>query len=378
MSLSDIRPSPSSHTLEDLAQAVEAALIGDGSVAVDGVAHPASATASDLALAFDDDALGALASSKARAAVVVVGQEEALATCAGGLIVERPRYAMARLLRLFARHPHAEPGIHPTAVVDAGAWLGDNVAIGPLVYVGPGATIGAGTIILSHASIGANASIGSECLMHPGVRIGERVIVGDRCIVHPNACIGADGFSFATPEAGSIESVRESGEITAQNVEIARIDSLGTVIVGSDVEIGASSTIDRSTLGATRIGDGTKIDNLVQIAHNCVVGTKCLIAGHVGLSGSVRLGDRVVLAGGVGIADHLTIGDDAIVMAGSGVGRHVPARSVVGGYPAVPRDQILEQLLYIARLKRMFRDLSDAKNRLAAIERQVAQDSTKP
>jgi UDP-3-O-[3-hydroxymyristoyl] glucosamine N-acyltransferase len=364
-------------TLGELAKAIGATLIGDGSVAVYGVAHPAAAGETDLALAVEDAAAAALASSRARAAVVSAGREDALARLAGGLAVTRPRYAMAGLLRLFARPPSVEPGIHPAAVVASGARIGDGARIGALAYVGPGAEVGDGTIVMPQATVGAEARVGRDCLVHPGVRIGERVSIGDRCILHPNACIGADGFSFATPEAGSIESVRNS-EVGAQNTVIARIDSLGTVVLGDDVEIGASSTVDRSTLGATRIGRGTKIDNLVQIAHNCSVGENCLIAGHCGLSGSVRLGDRVVLAGGVGVADHLTIGDDAIVMAGSGVGRDVPARTVVGGYPALPREQVLDQILYTGRLKRMFRDLMDARKRLAAIERLLAPDGSKP
>jgi UDP-3-O-[3-hydroxymyristoyl] glucosamine N-acyltransferase len=376
--LSDSDPAapPPSRSLDDLGRTIGAVVVGDGAATVRGVAHPSAAGEADLALALEDAAIAALADSAARAAMVPAGREAALEPLAGGLVVERPRYAMARLLGLFAPRPHAPPGIHPGAVVEPGADLGEDVRIGAMAYVGPGAAIGAGTIVMPQATVGAGARIGAGCLLHSGARIGERAVLGDRCIVHANAALGADGFSFATPEAGSVESVRESG-VAARNFGIAKIDSLGTVILGDDVEVGAGTCVDRSTLGATRIGSGTKIDNLVQIAHNCTIGSDCLIAANCGISGSVRLGDRVVLAGGVGVADHIAIGDDAVVMAGSGVGRYVAPRTVVGGYPAQPREQVLEQIRYLGRLKRMFRDLADARTRLADIESRLVPDRPK-
>jgi UDP-3-O-[3-hydroxymyristoyl] glucosamine N-acyltransferase len=147
-----------------------------------------------------------------------------------------------------------------------------------------------------------------------------------------------------------------------------RIASLGTVELGEDVEVGAGATVDRATLGATRIGRGTKIDNLVLIGHNTTVGEDCLICGQVGISGSCRIGNRVVLAGGVGVADHTTIGDDAVVMAGSGVGQNVAAGVIVGGLPALPRDQFFEQQTYLRRLKRMFNDMMELQRRVRDLE----------
>jgi UDP-3-O-[3-hydroxymyristoyl] glucosamine N-acyltransferase len=226
--------------------------------------------------------------------------------------------------------------------------------------VGPRAHIGRGTVILSHVTIGADAVIGRDCLLHPGVRIGDRVVVGDRAILQHNVSLGADGFSYATPEpAGAGEDA---------SVALPRINSIGTVILEDDVEIGANSAVDRATLAATRIGRNTKIDNLVQIGHNVAIGENCLICGMVGISGSVKIGDRVVLAGGVGVADHVTIGSDAMIAGGSGVGSNVPAKAVMAGYPAVPRERAFEQVKYLARLRALFAEVGELKKRIAALE----------
>jgi UDP-3-O-[3-hydroxymyristoyl] glucosamine N-acyltransferase len=361
---------PAGRPLGDIAAAIGAELVGDGTLVVRAVAHPALASSGDtLALGMDEGSERALAATKAEAAAVAKGRADALRPFRGGLVVERPRFALAQLLELFDRPPFAPEGIHATAVVDPSAVLGEGIAVGPLSYIGPRARIGAGTRILSHVSIAAEASIGERCLLHAGVRIGERCQIGDRVIVQPNAVIGSDGFGFVTPDKGSIESARENrGRVVARNAAIARINSIGTVIVGDDCEIGAGSCIDRGTLGATRIGRGTKIDNLVQVAHNCTIGEGCLLAGMVGLSGSVAVGNRVVLAGNVGVADHISIGDDAIVLAKSGVGQHVGAGEVWGGYPARPRNEMAAVVTEMLRLPRLRRDLEQAKARLDKLE----------
>jgi UDP-3-O-[3-hydroxymyristoyl] glucosamine N-acyltransferase len=362
---------PPARTLTDIAAALGARLVGDGSFVVRSVAHPALAEGADtLALAMEEGAERALARTKAAAAAVAEGRDAALSGLKGGIVVKRPRVALARLLELFDRPPLAEPGVHPSAVVDPAAEIGADVAIGPLCHVGPGARIGARTRLLAQVTVGAGARLGEDCLVHSGVRIGERCVLGRRVIVQPNAVIGADGFGFVTPEKGSIESARETGgRVEAQNLALLRINSLGNVVVGDEAEIGAGTTIDRGTLGATRIGRGTKIDNLVQIGHNCTIGENCLIAGMCGLSGSVTLGNRVTLAGGVGVADHISIGDDAIVMARSGVAKPIPPREVWGGYPAEPREEAARLFMHSRRIPRMLRDVEELKQRLARLER---------
>ncbi|HLB80363.1 MAG TPA: UDP-3-O-(3-hydroxymyristoyl)glucosamine N-acyltransferase [Dongiaceae bacterium] len=356
------------HTLGEIAAAIGAELVGDGSWTVRAIAEPADAGAEDLAIAIEPAALRLLAGSAARAALVAREAAPPAGALAGYLSARRPRHALALLLRLFDRPAQPPGGVHPTAAVEPSARLGDDVSVGAFVYVGDGAEIGRGTVLMPHVTVGAGARIGADCRLHPGARIGERVSLGDRVIVQSNACLGADGFSYATPDAGSIETARASGRITARNTEIVRLNSIGTVVLGDDVEVGANATIDRATIGATTVGRGTKIDNLVLVGHNTAIGENCLIAGQVGISGSCRIGDRVVLAGGVGIADHIAVGDDAIVMAGSGVGRDVPAATIVAGYPAMPRDEAFAQHAHIRRLGRMLRDLAALAKRVRRLE----------
>jgi UDP-3-O-[3-hydroxymyristoyl] glucosamine N-acyltransferase len=350
--------------LRDIAAALSASVDGDGSIEIARIAAPAEAAGrSDLALAMTPDTVAALAHTKARAVVVTAKAAAPLDRFEAVIKVERPRRALALLTRLFDRPVHRGPGIHPTAVVAADAQIADGVAIGPLSVVGPRARIGAGTAILAHVTVGADAVIGRDCLLHPGVRIGDRVVVGDRAILQHNVSLGADGFSYAAPVPGDPQAGR--GDDSAAP---PRINSLGTVIIEDDVEIGANSAVDRATLTATRIGRNTKIDNLVQIGHNVAIGENCLICGMVGISGSVKIGDRVVLAGGVGIADHVTIGSDAMIAGGSGVGSNVPAKAIMAGYPAVPRERAFEQVKYLARLRALFAEVGDLKKRIAALE----------
>ncbi len=352
--------------LSDLAQALGAELIGQGSLEVDRAVHPADACrAGDLALAMEPKLAALLPDSPARAALVVQGQPIPEGALDGLLVVRRPRYALAGVLDVFDRPVHRPPGIHPTAVIDEGAELGQGVSIAPFVYVGPGARIGEGTALLAHVSVGAEARIGAGCLVHSGARIGDRVVVGDRVIIHHNASLGADGFSFVTPDVGSVESAKASGRIEATNQDLVRINSIGTVVLEDDVEVGACSAIDRGTVQATTVGKNTKIDDLVLIGHNCQVGSNCLICGQVGLAGSCVIGDRVVLGGKVGVADHVTIGNDSVIAGGSGVARQVPPRSLLAGFPAMPKEKAMEQVLYASRLKAMYMDIVELKRRVA-------------
>lgn len=351
--------------LSAIAAALNARVEGDGDLEITRAVHPSEAEGpGDLALAMDKKLLPALRGSKAAAAVVA----EAAAIpdgLAGVIRVRRGATAMAGLMDLFEKPVHAEPGVHPLAWVAPDADLGEGVSVAPFAYIGPRAVVGAGTIVMPHVTVGADARIGASCLLHPGARIGERVVMGDRCIIHPNAAVGNDGFSYVTPEPGSVETAKATGQIAGSNAMIRRVNSIGTVILGDEVEVGAGSTIDRGTVTATRIGDGTKIDNLVQIGHNCQIGSNCMLCGHTGIAGSVIVGDRVVMAGKTGVADHVTIGSDAILAASAGVGTDIPSKSIYMGLPAVPRAQFLDQVRGLGRLKRLFADVAQIKAALA-------------
>lgn len=360
-------------TLETLAALTPGAtLFGNGAIEIQDLAHPRMITGPGQAvLILEAEALGALSKSPfpVKAAVVAAGIPVPEGFLEGYIAVERPRFALAALLAIFDKPVHRNDGIHPTAVVESSALVAPDVSIGAFTYVGPNAKIAAGTVLLSHVTVGAGAVLEENCLVYPGVRIGDRVMIGNRVILHPNASIGADGFSYVTPEPGSVESARSSGgQVTAQNTRILKINSIGTVILEDDVEVGACATIDRSNLGATLVKKGTKIDNLVMIGHNNTVGENCLIVSQVGISGSCTIGDRVVVAGQAGLADHLKVGDDAIIMAKSGVMRDIGPREVVVGIPALPRRETLQNVMYVNRLKELFQEVKHLKKRVSELE----------
>ncbi len=359
---------PAPYTLAEIAAALGAAVEGDDSLTVQRLMHPLEASRpDDLIFVMAPELAARLGESPVRSAVLAEGLMAPAGSLDAWITVPRARYALGLLLDLFERRPYSPPGVHPSAVVEAGAELGDGVSVGALAYVGPGARIGIGTVVLPQAFVGAEAQVGAECLIYPGARIGERVKIGDRVIIHNNASIGSDGFSYVTPQQASFEAAKFGGDQVATQIKgLRRIASIGTVRIGDDVEIGACAAVDRSNIGATVIGRGTKLDNHVQIGHNVTIGEDCLFSGQVGIAGSVKIGNRVVLAGQVGVADHLVIGDDAVVGGGSGLWKNVEPGQVVAGYPALPKTEALRQQADLARLPRVLRDV-------AALKRQVAE-----
>jgi len=257
-----------------------------------------------------------------QAAAVLVNKDKAASLDSPlPLILCKDAYlAFARLVKHFAPPiPSPAVGVHPTAVVEDSAELGDSVSVGANAYIGSRVRLGSGVTVGVGCYIGAETTLGADCYLHPNVTLREGCIVGERVLIHAGTVIGSDGFGYAKDGAKQV-----------------KIPQIGIVELGDDVEIGANCSIDRAALGVTRIGRGTKIDNLVQIAHNVVIGEDSVIISQVGISGSTTLGDRVILAGQVGVAGHLKIGNDVLVLAQSGIPRDIPAKEIHLGTPARP------------------------------------------
>ena len=347
-------------TLSQIAAALGRPVEGDGTVTVARASEPAAAGPDDLALAMSPSYADALGSGRARVAILWEGADWRAFGLEGAVLVPRARLAMAAITAALDPGPRIAPGIHPTAVVDPSATIGPDPAIGPLAVIGAGVVVGARARIGAHASVAEGARIGDDAILSAGVRIGAAVRLGDRVTLQPGACIGGDGFSFVTPEESAIERVRKSlgdaGEAIPQ--AYVRIHSLGSVVVGDDVEIGANATIDRGTVADTVVGRGTKIDNLVMVGHNVRIGEDCLICSQVGIAGGTTIGDRVVLAGKVGVNDNISIGDDVVAAGGSNIYTRVRAGEVVMGSPAVRMDANMAMYRALRRLPRALEQLS--------------------
>ena len=357
-------------TLQQIAEAAGGRLTGDGSLTVTRLSHPADIKApQDLVLAMDPALLPLLKNNPPLAAVVS-GKDEDSSFIKNRIFVERPRLAIAKLTALFAEPVFVKKGIHPSAVIEEGVKIGKNVAVGAQVYIGAHAIIGDDCTIHPQTYVGEKAEIGANTLIYSGTRIGACTIIGKNAIIHFNASIGADGFSFVTPQMGSVEAAKagDNKTVTATNNQLIRIASLAPVILGDDIEIGANSCIDRGTIASTRIGNGTKIDNQVQIGHNVQIGENCMICGRVGIAGSAKIGHRVVLGGAVGVADHVSVGDDTIVMAMSGIAGNVPPKSIMGGLPALPRERMMENIFNLGRLKQFFKKIEHLAEKIDMLE----------
>jgi|SRR5690349_2068449 len=334
-------------TLNDLASACGALLEGDGALEIRGPAGLRDARPDEVS--FCASARFRPDFERTRAGAVLVPRDMAVARKDLALLrCENPSRAFTAIVRLFAPpRPAAPRGVHPSAVVDASAELGADVSIGPLCHVGPLARIGARTILRAHVAIGEGASVGTDCELHPGVVLYDRVQVGARCIVHAGAVLGADGHGFEPRPEGWV-----------------KIPQCGTVLVEDDVEIGANATIDRARFGATKIGRGSKLDNLVHIGHNVIVGEGSMILAQVGISGSTRLGRGVVLGGHTGVAGHIDLGDGVRAGGMSAVIGNWPAGSEIWGYPAREHKETLRAMAHAARAEELSKRVRELERRL--------------
>ncbi|MCV2889948.1 UDP-3-O-(3-hydroxymyristoyl)glucosamine N-acyltransferase [Ruegeria aquimaris] len=350
-------------TISQIAAAIGMEAEGDLDLTILRATEPADAGPDDLALAMSPKYAEALGQGKARAALLWPGADWQEMGLKAAILVPRPRLAMAGLTAMLDPGQGVEPGIHPTAVIDPSAVIGADVRIGPLSVVGARARIGDGAVIGPHCVIGMDAVLGRGAWLREMVSIGARVTIGDRFIAQPGARIGGDGFSFVTPEVSGAENARKTlgdqGEAKAQ--AWTRIHSLGSVEIGDDVEVGANCTVDNGTIRNTRIGDGSKLDNLVHVGHNTRVGRDCLLCGQTGVSGSVEIGNNVVLGGQTGVVDNIFIGDGVISGGGTKILSNVPAGRVIMGYPGVKMETHTEIYKAQRRLPRLMRDLDALK-----------------
>ena len=351
------------YRIKDIARALGAEAAGDMDFAIVGAAEPASAGPLDLALAMDPRYAEGLRAGTARVALLWPGADWQGFGLKAAIFAPRGRLAMARLTALMDKGLQIAPGRHPMALIDPTAAVAPDAAIGPFVTIGAGVGIGPGARIGSHVSVGEGARIGADALIHPGARIGARVVIGDRFICHSGAVIGADGFSFVTENVSGVEDVRatlgQRDEIRDQHW--TRIHSLGAVSIGDDVEIGANCTIDRGTIRNTELGSGTKLDDLVHVAHNVRIGRDCLICGQAGIAGSSVIGDRVVLGGQCGVSDNIFVGNDVIAGGATKIFTNAPAGRVLLGSPAIKMETHVALQKALRRLPRLF-------TRVAALE----------
>ncbi len=314
---------------------------------------PDSSTLNDLVVAFDQKYIKNINAIKAKVIILPYSVKDKIPPLEIPIIwVKRPRIVLKKLLELFSKPRFYSPkGIHPSAVVDSSSKIEKNCSIGANVFIGPNCTIGENTIINSNVYVGSNVIVGKNCLLYPNCSVLDYVQIGNNVILHSGGVIGSDGYSYVTEEESNLEKAKK-GDF---NFNLGRqvqhkILSAGDVIIEDDVEIGANTCIDRGTIGSTIIGTGTKVDNLVQIAHNCKIGKDCLIVGQVGFAGSINVGDRVIVGGQVGFADNINIGSDVIFIARSGVHGNIPSNSIYMGTPAVPYQENIKNEKAMRRL----------------------------
>lgn len=337
------------YKLCELADIVGGEVVGDGDIEIHGVAGIREARPGEITFVANPKYADFLPATQASA---VIGDHE-LPGVKPLIRSENPYFAYLQVLTLFAEDMAVQypRGVHPLALVHPDAVIGADVSIGPFCQVSAGVRIGNATTILSGSFIGDGVVVGAECLIYPNVTVREGTTVGNRVILQPGVVLGADGFGYA--KNGGMHH---------------KVPQVGRVVVEDDVEIGANSCVDRATTGETRIGRGTKIDNLVQIAHNVVIGEDCVIAAQAGISGSTELGNNVTLGGQAGLVGHIAVGDRAMVGAQSGVTKSVPPDTAVSGYPA--RDHALARRLYghTAMLPVLFERVRELEKRLRELE----------
>ena len=336
-------------TITELAAKLGAELIGPGDTEIRGVAGIREAREGDITYLSDKKHRNDLNACRASAVIIT---EDTQGVNIPALVVKNPRYAFALALGILYGKPYVPGGISDRAVIGKDVVLGTEPTIHPCAVVADGATIGSRVTLYPGVYLGGGSIIGDDAVLYPNVSIREGVSLGCRVIIHSGTVIGSDGFGFVT-DGGRHH----------------KIPQVGGVIIEDDVEIGANCTIDRATLGSTVIKKGTKLDNLVHIAHNVTIGEHCILVGQSGVAGSSTIGNYVVVGGRAAISDHLTIGDRVMIAGGAGVTRDIPSGQVVAGFPAIPIRDWLKAQAVIPKLPEMKKLVSQLENRINELEK---------
>ena len=340
--------------LGDIAKKIDGMVIGDSSLEINGVRSIETAEAGHITFAKGKNFLDKLKRSKASAVLVDSEEEVGMSQ----VITPRPELAFARLLDHFHPQPRPKPGIHSTVVLGANVILGKRVTLSPLVCVGDNVRIGDDAVVHSGVVIDDNCVLGNHVVLHSNVTLYSDSVIGDHVILHAGVVVGADGFGYTVDEKG----------------RHVKINQIGNVVIKDNVEVGANSCIDRAAMGTTLIKEGTKIDNLVQIAHNCNIGEHCILVAQVGIAGSCNLGHHVVLAGQAGLSDHVTVGDRVTLVAKSAALRDIESNSVHGGIPAFPLNAWKRSVTVFPKLPDLARKVRDLESRLNDIEKNNAEE----
>jgi UDP-3-O-[3-hydroxymyristoyl] glucosamine N-acyltransferase len=339
--------------LAELAEQLGCEFAGDPEIEITGVAGLAEAGPGDLTFLANPRYRSAVRNTRASAIVVARNAGE---MPLASLRAPDPYYAFARAIEIFHPAPRFAPDVHPTTVVAPTAVIGPGAHIGPYCFVDEDVRIGAGAVLHSFVAIYRGAIIGDDFFAHSHVVVREHCRIGNRVLLQNGAVVGSDGFGFARTPDGHWYKMRQAG----------------TTIIEDDVEIQANTTVDRATIGETRIGRGAKLDNLVQVGHASRVGEDTLLCGQVGLAGSSNIGNRVILAGQVGVAGHLTIGDGAILTAQSGVPNDVPAGALYSGYPVMENKRWLRSVAAFGRLPELQRQVRELTAEVEKMRREAA------
>ncbi len=340
------------HSIAEIAARLQGEVVGDASLSITGFARADLARPGDLTFAENEKYFARALESAAAAVLVGPGLTSSTKTL---IRVANPRLAFAQVLPFFFPEPTWSPGVHPTAQISASARVDPTAHVGPHVVIGERAVVGPRCVLEGSNHIGDDCVLGEDCRLFPRVTLYPRCQLGARVRLHAGVVIGSDGFGYVFDGR--------------QHLKVLQI---GNVIIQDDVEIGANSTVDRGALGPTVIGRGTKIDNLVQIAHNVVIGEHCILVSQVGISGSTTLGDYVTLAGQVGLVGHLKIGDRVTIGGKSGVMHNIPAGESWFGYPAQPDRQAKRMIVARDRVPDLLRRVANLEKELAELKAAVA------